>query len=148
MAVETIRNIKINKRNKYEKDFTQVDTRALGIAAGRLKLVGLRLYLYLVSNKNGFNFTLSPLVYDRWYGVDYINETGELDQSKRSAVNKAIRDGLNNLKDMGYIKEIATNNYEFFEDCQKADSSSENKLFLKEQFVPLEDNFNENLFNF
>lgn len=148
MAVETIRNIKINKRNKYEKDFTQVDTQMLGIAAGQLKLVGLRLYLYLVSNKNGFNFTLSPLAYGRWYGVDYINETGELDQGKRSAVNKAIRDGLNNLKDMGYVKEIATNNYEFFEDCQKTDSSSENKLFLKEQSVPSEDSLNKNSFNF
>ena len=52
MAAETIRNVKINKRDKYDT-FTQVDTVALGIAAGKLKLVGLRLYTYLVSNKNG-----------------------------------------------------------------------------------------------
>ena len=54
MAAETIRNVKINKRDKYDT-FTQVDTVALGIAAGKLKLVGLRLYTYLVSNKNGYN---------------------------------------------------------------------------------------------
>ena len=62
--------------------------------------------------------------------------------------NFGIIDGLNNLKDIGYVKEIATNNYEFFEDCQKTDSSSENKLFLKEQSVSLEDNLNKNLFSF
>ena len=38
MATETIRNVKINKRDKYDT-FTQVDTAALGIAAGKLKLV-------------------------------------------------------------------------------------------------------------
>lgn len=84
MAAETIRNVKINKRDKY-------DTVALGIAAGKLKLVGLRLY----TNKNGYNFSLSPLAYGRWYGVDYFNEdTGALDSNKRSGVNKAIRDGI------------------------------------------------------
>lgn len=140
MAAETIRNVKINKRDKYDT-FTQVDTVALGIAAGKLKLVGLRLYTYLVSNKNGYNFSLSPLAYRRWYGVDYFNEdTGALDSNKRSGVNKAIRDGIADLIAAGYMKEVATNNFEFYE-CgeqsvsQSTVSSPENNSFPKKQLV-------------
>ena len=159
MATETIRNVKINKRDKYDT-FTQVDTVALGIAAGKLKLVGLRLYTYLVSNKNGYNFSLSPLAYGRWYGVDYFNEdTGALDSNKRSGVNKAIRDGIADLIAAGYMKEVATNNYEFYECGEQSVSQStvsslenkqysENNSFPEEQLVSQETVSSPMVFNF
>ena len=153
MAAETIKNVKINKRDKYDT-FTQVDTVALGIAAGKLKLVGLRLYTYLVSNKNGYNFSLSPLAYGRWYGVNYFNEdTGALDSNKRSGVNKAIRDGIADLIAAGYMKEVATNNFEFYE-CgeqsvsQSTVSSPENNSFPEEQLVSQETVSSPMVFNF
>lgn len=141
MAAETTRMVKINKTEEYKGGFTQVDTYAVGAAAGKLKLVGLRLYIYLIGNRNQYNFVLSPLAYGRWYGVDYFDEeTGKLDSNKRSGVNKAIRDGIADLVAAGYMREVATNNYEFFEFgeqfvSQETDSSLENSLFPEEQIV-------------
>lgn len=141
MAAETIRNVHINKQDKYEGNFTQADTEALGIAAGKLKLVGIRLYIYLIGNRNNYNFSLSPFAYGRWYGVDYLDEeANKIDESKRSSVNKALREGIKNLTEAGYLKLIVPNNYEFYEFGeqtvpQETNCSSENKQSLREQTV-------------
>jgi hypothetical protein len=143
MAAEAIRNIEINKQSKYEKNFTQVDTEALGIAAGKLKLVGFRLYTYLIGNKNGYNFILSPLAYGKWYGNDYVNEDGSIIEGKRSGVNKALRDGIKNLIEEGYMIEVTPGNYKFYEGggllTEKIEENFlKNNSFSEKQFVPQE----------
>lgn len=122
MGYETNRIVHINKKNKYEEKFIQIESATLGIAAGKLSKVGLRLYLYLLDNKNDFNFVLSPLAYAKWYGVE--SDAEGIDKSKRAGVNKAIRDGIEDLKAFGYIEETGQNSFEFYENGKQIVSSS------------------------
>ena len=70
---------------------------------------GLKLYLYLASNKDGYKWTLNPSVYATWLGLDYSNS------STARAVRKAINDGIADLVEKGYLIVIDENNFEFME---------------------------------
>ena len=80
---------------KLDKSYTGINTAVLGQASGKLKLCGLKLYLYLCSNKDGFTWTLNPSAYADWLGVDY--------QSKGRTVRKAIDEGIADLIENGYM---------------------------------------------
>lgn len=79
----------------------------VGVAAGALKLCGIKLYLYLASNKDGKIWNLNPVAYANWLGLDYA-------KSGR-AVRKAIEDGIADLKTNGYLLKVAEEQYDFSE---------------------------------
>ena len=153
MAKETLRVITIHKQEKYTNSFAQVGVTAFGQANGSLKLVGLRMYNYLICNKNNFNFSLSPLAYARWLGKGYVNENNEIDDNKRAGVNKAIRDGIKDLIANGYLVEKGPYFYDFYENgeqtvLEETNCSEKNKQFSKEQTVSDETNCSQDGFIF
>lgn len=77
------------------------------MAAGELKNCGLKLYLYLAGNKDGFEWTMNPQAYANWLGLDY-GKSGR-------AVRKAITDGIADLVDNGYLRALGDEEYEFLE---------------------------------
>lgn len=85
---------KISKA-RLGNNFTGVNNEVLGQACGELKLCGLKLFLYLSSNQDGYEWTLSPQAYANWLGVDYA-EQGR-------AVRKMINDGVEDLRAHGYL---------------------------------------------
>lgn len=89
------------------KHFTGINTEALGVACGVLKLNSLRLYTYLCSNKNNYTWNLNPVAYASWLQMDY-NTQGR-------TVRKAITDGILDLKANNYIKALGEDRYEFYE---------------------------------
>lgn len=99
-------SVKVNKA-KLNNNFTGINTVCLGQAAGELKFCGLKLYLYLAGNKDGYMWTINPSVYATWLGMDY-NSSGR-------TVRKAINDGVADLIENGYLKEIGEDKYEFLE---------------------------------
>ena len=92
---------------KLNNNFTALNSEILGQAAGELKLCGLKLYLYLAGNKDGFKWTLNPVAYANWLGLDYT-------QNGR-AVRKAITDGITDLITHGYLICEDKDIYEFLE---------------------------------
>ena len=116
---------------KLDKSYTGINTTILGQAVGDLKYSGLKLYLYLASNKDGFNWTLNPQAYANWLGIDY--------EVSGRTVRKAITDGLADLIAQGYVEVIdeKAETYRFLE--QKVPKITESAciiLFSLEQFVP------------
>ena len=71
-----------------DKRFTGINTEALGVAAGKLSVAGLRLYLYLAGHKDGIQWTVNPSVYADWLGIDY--------STKGRTVRKTLNDGISN----------------------------------------------------
>ena len=67
----------------------------------------MKLYLYLSSNKDGFNWTLNPSAYADWLGVDYT--------SKGRTVRKAIDEGIADLEANGYLEILGEDKYRFLE---------------------------------
>lgn len=95
------------KKSELKSNFTGIYTPDLGMASGCLKLCGLKLFLYLAGNANDMNWTLNPVAYANWLGMDY-------DKQGRT-VRKAITDGIEDLKNNGYLKVIGEEKYEFME---------------------------------
>ena len=85
------------QKEPLQPHFLGVNVDSMGNAAGSLKFCGLKLYLYLMSNSDGFEWNMNPSAYAKWLGVDY-------EKSGRS-VRKAIDDGIKDLKDNGFLKE-------------------------------------------
>lgn len=116
-------------------NFTGINTKALGQAVSELKHCGLKLYLYLAGNKNGYNWTLNPSAYADWLGVDY--------SSKGRTVRKAIEDGIADLMVNGYLEVIneSEEKYRFLEQkVPKKDDEVKNNQNL-EQIVPKKADF-------
>lgn len=116
-------------------NFTGINTKALGQAVSELKHCGLKLYLYLAGNKNGYNWTLNPSAYADWLGVDY--------SSKGRTVRKAIEDGIADLIANGYLEVIneSEEKYRFLEQkVPKKDDEVKNSQNL-EQIVPKKADF-------
>jgi hypothetical protein len=99
----------LTHKAKLNNNFTGINTEVLGKASGELKLCGLKLYLYLAGNKDGYKWTLNPTAYANWLGLDYANA------STARAVRKAINDGIADLIEKGYLIAIDSNNFEFME---------------------------------
>lgn len=121
---------------KLDKSYTGINTTILGQAVGDLKYSGLKLYLYLASNKDGFNWTLNPQAYANWLGIDY--------EVSGRTVRKAITDGLADLIAQGYVEVIdeKAEIYRFLEqkvpkivDDSKILENLEQKVPKKSEFV-------------
>jgi hypothetical protein len=97
------------KKAKLNNNFLGINTDVLGEAVQELKPCGLKVYLYLSSNKDGFKWTLNPSVFAAWLKIDYS------DSSKSRAVRKIINDGVADLIEKGYIIQLGPENYEFSE---------------------------------
>ena len=93
----------INKEELLPQ-FVSGNITSFGQAAGCLKLCGLKLYIYLMCNADGFDWRLNPAAYANWLGVE--NSRG---------VRKAIDDGLKDLVNNGFAKLEGIDEYEFFE---------------------------------
>lgn len=98
----------ITHKAGLKNNFTGINTSVLGQATGELKFCGLKLYLYLAGNKDGFTHTLNPTVFANWMGIDY-GKNGR-------SVRKTINDGIDNLIEYGYLVRVGDNKFEFFED--------------------------------
>ena len=92
-----MKQFKISKA-PLNNQFTGIQTKALGEAVGSLKFCGLKLYLYLSSNKDGMIWTLNPSVFAEWLGVDYSNA------SQARSLRKIISDGIEDLTVNGYLQ--------------------------------------------
>ena len=87
--------------------FMSVNEESIGIAAGKLKLCGLKLYLYLLCNKDGVTWKVNPSVYAEWLGLDY--------SSNGRGVRKAIDEGTEDLIKNGYVLKLEKDLYAFSE---------------------------------
>ena len=89
-----------------------------------------------MSNSNGFTWNMNPSAFANWLGADYSNA------SEARKVRKTISDGIEDLKEHGFLKEEDLDVYTISEqivpewlssslgtNCSTQDSS-------KEQFVP------------
>lgn len=121
-----MKHFKINKV-PLGNNYTGINTQALGQATKDLSLTGLRLYLYLASNKDGFNWTLNSAAFGKWACIT----------NSRSA-NKAIEDGMKNLIEKGYLvlENKEKDLYSFFEQKQEQNVPKNAELPKKEQIVP------------
>ena len=90
------------RKDKLDKSYTGINTVSLGLASGQLKLCGLKLFLYLAGNRDGFSWTLNPTAYAGWLGVPY-------EGSSARAVRKAINDGIADLIENNYLEKIDEN---------------------------------------
>lgn len=118
------------QKEPLQPHFLSVNVDCVGSAAGKLKLCGLKLYLYLMSNSDGFEWNMNPSAYAKWLGVDY-------EKSGRT-VRKAIDDGVKDLIDNGYLKEDK-GNYIISEQIVpewKLGTNCSSKASSKEQIVP------------
>lgn len=109
------------KKSSLDKNFTGINTAVLGQAVGELKHCGIKMYLYLAGNKNGFSWTLNPVAYASWLGIDYA--------SKGRTVRKAIDDGIADLIENGYVIVV---------------DEAEEKYIFSEQKVPKIEDENKN----
>lgn len=80
-----------------EKDFTGIQTSALGHAVGDLKHSALRIYLYLAGNQDKFKFTWNSTAYAHWIGI-------ECNQKSLHAISKSFNDGIVELMNKGYVR--------------------------------------------
>ena len=101
-----------------------------GQAAGSLKLCGLKLYLYLMANADGFCWTLNPQAYANWLGIEDYGKSGR-------SVRKAIDDGFADLRAQGFVEMSPDGSYIISETpCFKVEEK-EQKVPKTEQIVPL-----------
>lgn len=122
----------INKA-KLDNSYTGINTAVLGQAVGSLKFCGLKLYLYLSGNRDGFSWTLNPSAYADWLGIDYA--------TKGRTVRKAIDEGIADLIENGYLEVIEEEKYKFLEQkVPKIDDEIEINENL-EQKVPKKSEF-------
>lgn len=97
----------IVNKSALNNSFTGINTRTLGYAAGQLKFCGLKLYLYLAGNRDGFKWVLNPTAYANWLGVDYA--------VNGRAVRKSLNDGIADLEAHGFLRKCGNDQYEFLE---------------------------------
>ena len=127
-----MKEFEINKA-KLDKSYTGINTAILGQAVGSLKLCGLKLYLYLSSNKDGFTWTLNPSAYATWLDVDYVK--------KGRTVRKAIDEGIADLIENGYLEVIDEDKYRFLEQKVPKIEGQEQIVEKVEQKVPKKSEF-------
>ena len=87
------------KKEPLQAHFLGINVENVGNASGCLKHCGLKLYLYLMSNSNGFTWNMNPSAFANWLGADYSNA------SEARKVRKTISDGIEDLKEHGFLKE-------------------------------------------
>lgn len=139
------------QKEPLQPHFLGLNIDAVGSAAGCLKPCGLKLYLYLMSNSDGFTWNMNPVAFANWLGVDYSNA------SEARKVRKIISDGITDLKGNGFLKGEEMDCYAISEqivpewlssnlgtNCSTQESSKEQivpkvlkeKVDVQEQIVP------------
>lgn len=79
------KHIIVNKQSKYESNFMQIGNDEWMAAARNLKDCSLKLYLYMASNMNKFEFALSPKAVK--------NDIGMSESAYRRAVEELEENG-------------------------------------------------------
>ncbi len=96
------REFKIHK-TPSKPPFLSINQDLVGEAAGRLKFCGLKLYLYLSSNKDGYEWSLNSTAYKDWLQTT----VGD------AAIRKMIREGVEDLLVNKYVRDLGNNKFEF-----------------------------------
>lgn len=111
------KTIKINRTTPKVGDgnrFLQIYETSICEASKNLTPNGFKLYLYLATNKDGYNADYSPQAFANKYGVG-------IDSARRITQN---------LIDNGYLIHLGGNKYEFYETPQK---KKEVKISINEE---------------
>lgn len=145
MAKTETRWFTIHKPEKYSSGerFTQIGFSNLGAAMGKLtKIGGKNLYLYLVSNSNGYDFELKVANYANWLG-DPIYDGDGTKNSKDSTYRNQVKEGLKQLEEAGFIVQKYPNVYDFYEMGVETNNDICNTSFVLEQSVSNEKKVDE-----
>ena len=124
------------QKEPLQPHFLGLNIDAVGSAAGCLKPCGLKLYLYLMSNSDGFTWNMNPVAFANWLGVDYSNA------SEARKVRKIISDGIIDLKGNGFLKGEEMDCYAISEQIvpewlnSNLGTNCSTQESLKEQIVP------------
>ena len=123
-------------KEPLQPHFLGLNINAIGQATGCLKHCGLKLYLYLMSNSDGFTWNMNPVALANWLGADYS------DASEARNVRNIINRGILDLKENGFLKEVEKDSYIISEQIvpewlgQSLGTKVSTQESLKEQFVP------------
>lgn len=71
------------------------------------KPTAIKMYIYLIQHKDGMNWTLNTAAFANWLGLDYSNE------STARKARRLISEGLQELIDCGFMREVGKDKYEF-----------------------------------
>ena len=124
------------QKEPLQPHFLGVNIDAIGRATGCLKHCGLKLYLYLMSNSDGFTWNMNPAAFANWLELDYSNA------SDARKVRKTISDGIVDLKQNGFLREDKMDYYIISEQIVPEWLSSglgtncSTQVSSKEQIVP------------
>lgn len=89
-------------RKKYKTNFLQIGNEEWQEACRKLTPSGFQIYLYLASNCNNFQLSLSQKAIEEQLGI------------KKTAYHTAIKQ----LEELGYIRLVKGNLYEFNDDAK------------------------------
>ena len=124
------------QKEPLQPHFLGLNIDNIGSATGCLKHCGLKLYLYLMSNSDGFTWNMNPVAFANWLGLDYSNA------SEARKVRKIIGDGILDLKANGFLKEDDLEAYVISEQIvpewrsSNLGTKSSTQESSKEQIVP------------
>jgi hypothetical protein len=124
------------EKEPLQPHFLGLNIDNIGSASGCLKHCGLKLYLYLMSNSDGFTWNMNPVAFANWLGADYSNA------SEARKVRKTISDGILDLRENGFLKEDGLDAYVISEQIvpewlgSNLGTKSSTQELLKEQIVP------------
>lgn len=124
------------EKEPLQPHFLGLNIENIGSASGCLKHCGLKLYLYLMSNSDGFTWNMNPVAFANWLGADYSNA------SEARKVRKTISDGILDLRENGFLKEDGLDAYVISEQIvpewlsSSLGTKSSTQESSKEQIVP------------
>lgn len=124
------------EKEPLQPHFLGLNIDNIGSASGCLKHCGLKLYLYLMSNSDGFTWNMNPVAFANWLGADYSNA------SEARKVRKTISDGILDLRENGFLKEDGLDAYVISEQIvpewlsSSLGTKSSTQVSSKEQIVP------------
>ena len=124
------------QKEVLQPHFLSLNIDAVGRAVERLKPCGLKLYLYLMSNSDGFTWNMNPVAFANWMGVDSSNAS----QARR--VRKMISEGIIDLQEKGFLKDNGMDSYIISEQfvpewlSSQGGTNCSSQVALKEQIVP------------
>lgn len=124
------------QKESLQPHFLGINVNTAGLAAGHLKFCGLRVYLYLMSNSDGFTWNMNPVAFAKWLDMDYSDPT------EARKVRKIIGDGIVDLKNNGLLREDGVDSYTISEQIvpewlpQSFGTNCSTQVSSKEQIVP------------
>lgn len=106
------------QKELLQPHFLGLNIDSVGIAVGKLKYCSMKLYLYLMCNSDGFTWNMNPAAFASWMGVDYSNA------SEARKVRRIIADGVEDLKECGFLIEVENGKYVISEQIVPKELSS------------------------